>query len=270
MRPLFGVFAFVVGLGAGGIAPAWAQVGDPPHPDSIWAAYHQFDYAAAQELAQQAIQAFEQYDPEALADVYVVLALIASAEERTTDARSAFTRALELYPDLQLDAIQVSPKILDLFEEIRARLGQVNREDDAGAGATPRYVRVPDNRAEAALRSMVLPGWGQLYKGERTKGRLLVAVWGVTAAGGITTHVLRQQARSTYLDAATPDEAEDRYPVFNRWHKARNVLFLGAVGVWLYGYLDALVSAQPPAPNPLLVMPSFSERQFYVSLRVRF
>jgi tetratricopeptide (TPR) repeat protein len=261
------VLACVVGLLAWSVPPARAQVDDPPSLDAVWAAYRQFDYVTAQRLAQTALDAYE--TPEALAQIHVILGLIAFSRNEQEDARGQFKEALFLDPDVQLDALQVSPKILALFEETRAELSQAS-EDPPGDPATPRYVLVRDPRAEAALRSMMVPGWGQLYKGQRTKGRVLLGAWGLAMAGGATAHVLRQQALDTYLDAGA-DEAEKRYATLNRWHKTRNALVMGAIGIWIYSYLDALIIGGPaPERRNLLITPGLSERRLHVSMQVRF
>ncbi len=116
-----------------------------------------------------------------------------------------------------------------------------------------------------------LPGWGQLYKGQRTKGRLLLGVWGLAVAGTVTSHILRQQSRTTYLDATTQQEVLDRYDTFNRWHKTRNTLVLGTAAVWVFSYIDALIAGgQSPDRRRLRVAPTFSDRQMQVFVRVRF
>ncbi len=269
MRSPVHVLALVMGLLVWSVAPAWGQVDDAPRLDAIWEAYQQFEYEAARELARAALDAYE--DPEDLAEVLVILGLISLSENRELEAELQFREALRLNRNVKLDPLLVSPKILDFFEEVKAGLAQTDPEESLDPGVVPRYVLVPDRRSEAVLRSMVLPGWGQLYKGDRTKGIVLLGVWGLTAAGSLTAHVLRQQAQDTYLEAATSEEALDRYDTFNRRHKLRNALFLGAAGVWLVSYFDALlIDNRPRERRSLLFSPSFSYRQMHLTVRVHF
>jgi len=267
MRTLVHIVALAVGLLAWSVAPAWSQVPAAPRLDAIWEAYQALDYTRAQSLAEAALAAYER--PEDLAQVHVVLGVIAFSQNDQVGATRQFTDALVLDPTVQLDALLVSPKTLDFFEDIRTGLAQASR-DETLQESTPRYVLVPDRRAEAALRSMVLPGWGQLYKGQRTKGRILVGLWGIAVAGTVTAHISRQQARDTYL-AAGRDDVEERYDTFNQWHKRRNALVLSTAAVWAYSYLDALIAGgRSPDRRNLLVAPSFSDRQMHVFVRVQF
>ena len=262
------ILALMLGIWAWSGTPAWSQEGERPRLDAIWDAYQALDYARAQALAETALATYEA--PQDLSQIHVVLGLIAFSQNDQQAATRQFTDALLLDPAAALDARLVSPKALDLFDEIRARLAQATPEAARVADASPRYVLVPDRRAEAALRSMVLPGWGQLYKGQRTKGRVLLGAWGVAVASTVSTHVLRQQSRDTYLDARTPGEIRERYDTFNRWHKARNVLVLGTAVIWAYSYLDALVAGgQPLQHRSLHIAPTVSARQMHIVVRVR-
>ncbi len=268
MRASVHIFALTVGWLAWGAAPAWSQVAEPPRLDALWEAYQALDYEKAQALAQTALAAFEA--PEDLAQVHVVLGLIAFSQNDQRTATRQFTDALVLDPAVELDALLVSPKAMDFFNDIRTGLAQAGRAESLPAETAPRYILVQDRRAEAALRSMVLPGWGQLYKGQRAKGRLLIGVWGVAVAGTVTSHILRQQSFDTYIEAG-PEDVEQRYDTFNRWHKTRNTLVLGAIAVWVYSYLDALIAGgQALGQRNLLVPLTFSDRQMHVIVRVQF
>ena len=190
MRSVFHIFVLAIGLPAWWVAPAWSQVTEPPRLDAIWEAYQALDYARAEQLAQAALAAYEA--PEDLAQIHVVLGLIAFSQNDQVVATRQFTDALVLDPTVELDPLLASPKTLDFFEGIRTSLTQASRDETFETEAAPRYVLVRDRRAEAALRSMVVPGWGQIYKGQRTKGRVLVGLWVGAVAGTVTTHILRQ------------------------------------------------------------------------------
>jgi len=117
------------------------------------------------------------------------------------------------------------------------------------------------------MRSLLVPGWGQLYKGQPTKGWLLVGLWGTTASGTVLVHLTRDRAEDDYLGETDPDRIADRFDTFNRWHKVRNNLALAAGLVWAYSYVDALLFHTRPAPlrRRLVVTPAPS-----VHLRLRF
>ncbi|MFQ5568663.1 MAG: hypothetical protein ACE5G0_03250 [Rhodothermales bacterium] len=249
--------------------PVWSQSAPVPRVEDIWRAYQQLDYTAAADSAQAALEAFERYTPQELADVHTILGLLAFSQN-PSETRYQFTQALNLNPRLALDSLMVSPKILTFFEQVKSELAQA-RPDENTTPSAVRYVIVEDRRVEAALRSMVLPGWGQLHKGERTKGRILLGVWGAAAGGLVTTHLLRRQAENRYRAADTPADALARYGPFDRWHKARNAFLLGAAGVWIYSYVDALIAGTPSERrHRLLITPTVSERRVHVVMRLHF
>jgi tetratricopeptide (TPR) repeat protein len=216
-------------------------------------AYERLDYGTAERHAREALEAHDALSADQLVEAHTTLGLILYARNEPLEAREQFEAALSLDPALTLDPLLVSPKTLAFFEEVRARF---EGEEDAEREPVIRYVRVYDPRPAATTRSLVLPGWGQLYKGERSKGWALIGLWGTTAAGALTAHVLRSQARSDYLEATDPAEIAERYDTFNTWHHTRNALVLGAAAVWGYAALDALVVGGPErravrlAPGP--------------------
>lgn len=218
-------------------APVRAQPADTTLLEAMRSAYRALDYAGAEAAAQHVLAAYQQYTVDELTEVHTTLALVAYARNREDEARRHFEAALSLDGELELDPVLVSPKILAFFEEVRT--GARAQADEPVV--VERYIRVEDPRRAAALRSMMVPGLGQLYKAERAKGWLLIGAWGGTVAAAGVAHLLRQDARRAYLDARDPGVAAARYAVYNRRHKVRNGLVLAAAGVWLYAYLDALI-----------------------------
>lgn len=243
MTKRVGVLLGLCGLLFGG-TPAVAQPdGDASGLlDAMQDAYERLDYATAERRAREALDAYGAFSADQLVEVHTMLGLILYARNEPLEAREQFQAALSLAPSLELDPLLVSPKTLEFFEGIKTEFAV-----EGGAARPPvvRYVRVRDPRPAATVRSLVLPGWGQLYKGERVKGWALVGLWGATAGGAVTAHVLRSQAHADYLDATDPAEIAERYDTFNTWHQTRNALVLGAAAVWAYAALDALVLGGP-------------------------
>ena len=245
-------------------APASAQTGDPSGLiEAMQDAYERLEYGTAERRAREALAGFDAFSPDQLVEVHTTLGLILYARNEPLEARAQFEAALSLDPRLALDPLFVSPKTLDFFEEVRDGMAQ-----NSGTTREPlvRYVRVRDLRPAATVRSLAVPGWGQLYKGESAKGWLLVGLWGATAVGTATAHVFRSQAQDDYLAATEPAEIADRYNTLNTWHRARTALALGTVAVWAYAALDALAFG-PPEARAFSVAPTVGGGE--VGLRVR-
>ena len=236
-----GLVLWVVGVL--GTAPVLAQTGDSSGLiEAMRDAYERLEYGTAERRAREALADFDAFSADQLVEVHTTLGLILFARNEPLEARTQFEAALSLNPRLTLDPLFVSPKTLEFFDEVKASVAQ-----DGGTMREPvvRYVRVRDPRPAATVRSLAVPGWGQIYKGEQAKGWVLVGLWGASAAGAVTAHVLRAQAEDDYLAATDPTAIADRYDTFNTWHRTRNALALGAVAVWTYAALDALAFGGP-------------------------
>lgn len=207
--------------------------------DRIEDAYRQLEYESAEQMAQTALENYSDYTVEQLTVVHTILALIAYNRSELPEARRQFVSALQLNPDLELDPVLVPPKIQTYFQDVKAEAAAATPDP---SDAPVRYVLMRDPRADAALRSMLVPGWGQLYKGHDTKAYVFAGLFAVSAGGTVFAHFRRSNARNLYDRASTVNEAADRYDTYNVWHRTRNGLFQAAVAVWAASYVDALLT----------------------------
>jgi hypothetical protein len=158
--------------------------------------------------------------------------------------------ALQLNPSLELDPIFFSPQIQQRLEELRPKIAAL----DNAAAPTVRYLVIADPRLEATWRSLLLPGWGQRFKGQKTKGRIFSIATAVLAGVAMASHILRERAEKKYLNAG--EEVEARYETFNRYHLLRNNMAVGLGVVWGAAVLDALiVRAEPQSIRVGLTLP---------------
>ncbi len=234
--------------------------------EEIRSDYQQLKFREAETKARNALATVPDFSIDQLVEIHTILAVITFSNNREPEARSQFFAALSLQPDLELDPLLYSPKILDLFHSVKSQAAaQVTATSPT---ESIRYVRVEDPRSDAAIRSLILPGWGQRYKGQHTKGWILMGMWGTLATGTILAHVRRQSAQRTYRTESNPDRVNARFDTFNSWHKARNNLALAAAGVWIFSYFDALLlrAAPTPAGSRLSLMPAPG----HLYLRLRF
>jgi hypothetical protein len=120
--------------------------------------------------------------------------------------------------------------------------------------------------AKAALRSLLLPGWGQFYSDRKTKGFIYGLLFsGAVAAYFVADHNFdikneRFGRRLAEYDAAVDQgapvtELESRLGALNRAQEdaydaenLRRISFGGAIGIWGLSILDALIfSPEVPA-----------------------
>ncbi|HEX9652812.1 MAG TPA: DUF5683 domain-containing protein [bacterium] len=230
--------------------------------EEIQNAYNQLNYPEAEIKARAALKDFQRFSPVQLTEIHKILGLIYFSQNREEAARLQFENVLALTPHLKLDPLFVSPKIMKFFEDIQ-RERAMKSQDQSAPQHDVKYVLVHDPRPEAGMRSILLPGWGQLYKGEKTKGRILLGLWSAGVVATVASHVARARAEDKYLSETDPDRIESRYGNFNTIHKLRNNLIVFSAGVWLYSYIDAIVKKSPvrselSSPKTLLILPDWS------------
>lgn len=178
-------------------------------------------------------------------------------------ARGHFLSLLSLDPDRELDPVNISPKIIDFFNEIK-------KDYQALVTSSPqtiytRYVVVEDLRPGAAWRSAVIPGWGQFYKQQKTKGYILGgAFWGSLLATGIAW-IQEDQAHQDYLSSVTTADIESNYSTYNNWYKTRRTLAITTAVLWAVTVGDAMWS--PYAQPSLVVQP---DGGIVFALQIRF
>lgn len=139
----------------------------------------------------------------------------------------------------------------------------------------PRPDLLPEKtRSGAVTRSLVLPGYGQHYKRQPTRGKILAGAATVTAGMAIWGHLQRNsrldahdRALDDYLAAVTPEELartfaiyEDQADAVQRAEDLRDIGFYAFVGVYVVNLVDAAlgfpleeqnvrVSAEAPDPG---------------------
>lgn len=221
-------------------------------------AYNELNFTEAEIKAETALENYERFKGDELTQIHKILGLIYFSQNRQAEARTQFENALSLSPDLELDSLMVSPKIMEFFNQVKTDFTEARQNTDAPSQV--RYVLVSDPRPAAAMRSMVLPGWGQLYKGEQRKGIVLLSMWTVGIVGSVVTHIARNDARDDYLAATNPAQIESRFDRFDTLHKLRNNLLLFSAGVWLFSYFDAILKhdSSQSGERPFSVSPAVS------------
>lgn len=239
----------------------WPQNGDTPFA-AMRLAFQQLNYIAAKAAGERALQDWRTLSPQNVVEIHQVLGIIAYSEGSFFEAKAQFEAALSLDPGLRLDSLYVSPKIQQFLREVKENLGGQNGHTVKDT----RYLIVPDPRPQAALRSLLLPGMGQIMKQQKNKGRVLMiaAGAGVVATGAL--HLRREAARENYLAAQTISRAVSTYSRYNMLNRARNGAALFTTGVWLYSFFDALTQTpnQPqsrvsflPAADGTRLIPAF-------------
>jgi hypothetical protein len=208
-----------------------------PSISDIASAFQNLDYKRTLNLTDAATERFNDYNADELVLIYQYRALSFYYIGQEDDAKNAFTSLLSIRPDHQLDPVMVSPKIIQFFENLKI---QIPEELPDKTRIQTRYVQLHDPRPGAGWRSLVLPGWGQIYKRQETKGYIILSAFTLNAAALITSIVKENEAHNTYRSAMHPDDINRTYDEYNKWHRTRQYLTYSQVIIWAYAVGDAI------------------------------
>lgn len=97
----------------------------------------------------------------------------------------------------------------------------------------------------ATLRSAVVPGWGQYFNGQETKGYVVFSGFVLTA---LSSYLLYSKANNTYSDYEKQGVKNGSlYSDYETQSNQAMAVSLVAAGIWVYGMVDAYIKAAPAA-----------------------
>lgn len=169
-----------------------------------------------------------------LAEQWVAFALV--AQGRTASAKDHFVNILNRQPSYDLDPVLTSPKILSVFNEARVAF----RSSKPLTSATP-----AEKFAGITFRTLLFPGWEQLYGGRTTAGTIFLGAGIATLGTGIVLEFARADAHDEYLAATSPDEIEQKYTTYNHIRTAEIWAFVAFGAVYLASEIDVFTNSPP-------------------------
>ena len=234
---------------------------NPPPLAQVQRAYEALKFEEAERLGRLALQHGEEYSATELVQLHLIMGYLSYLRKQPEAARGNFESALSLQPDLTLDSLLVSPKIVRLFEQVKNeyRVGLASRKPAV------KYVMVEDQRLHALRRSLLVPGWGQRHLRHNTRGALYTTSFALAVGLGLAFEVAQGQAHRSYLAATTPSQIERRYEIYSHRYRIRNAAFITAGGIWTINVLDVLLVTPPVSARA-----GAAAKAFEIHLRIPF
>ncbi len=183
-------------------------------------------------------------DKNKLIEVHKYVALSLYNIGKQDSSRAHFYSLLSIDPDFELDPVKTSPKILSFYHNIKENFLKDN--DNKIALPYKSYIFVEDIRPKAALQSLILPGWGQYYKGQQNKGYLFSGAFLGAALSTAITFSLEKNLKDKYLKEDNPLKINGRYSDYNNMSKTRRISQYTAIGIWVLSVTDALFTEYTP------------------------
>lgn len=150
-------------------------------------------------------------------------------------AKLLFGEILNRDPLVTLNPREVSPKILNIFEEVKR----------SHVWVVPERVRVETLLVKPSKRtltmSFVYPGLGQFAAKRKVSGLALLALETAALSGLALSSFYYKKEYDQYLDETDPAVIPQRYADANTWYRTRMGFGCGALLLYFFGIFDASI-----------------------------
>ncbi len=176
-------------------------------------------------------------------------------------ARNSFIEILKIDTSFVLDSLKTSPKIVSFFNNVKKTYlqqlaqnisQQIVRIDTVYITDPLKARRIENDIKTSALLSLVYPGIGHLYDGQKAKGWALTALTTLSLASSIYFFVDSNKKKNAYLEEKNPANFDSRYSDYNKSYKYRNYSIIALGVVWLYSQLDLLFFSDSHNVNQII------------------
>ena len=214
--------------------------------------YNQGEFNKAIEELQKAMNSLEQQKDEDLIEAHKYLGFSYVAFGEKENAKNEFKKVIKLDPQMELDPAFVSPKIIAVFEEARAELKAegfdfTKSEVMINPQPEPPKVHGQWTRGGAFTRSLFVPGLGQIYKGQKTKGYILMGTEALFLLATVSAMGEYNDAKSAYEDAKYGDDFESLYNDYEGAADKANSMAAILGALWTYNIVDAAFFGPSPS-----------------------
>lgn len=189
-------------------------------------------------------------------------------------AEKTFKEILQVDSTFSFDPSKTSPKIIDFFASVKKNYLQQQKEIKEPERIIVRdTVFVPQiitkessaNFKSTAVRSLIFPGWGHLYAGEKLKGFILGGA-ALTALGSfIYFSIDASRKEEEYLKEKNLELINFKYNNYNTSYQFKNYSLAALAVVWLYAQMDIFIFDSESAKNL-----SISINKEYLNFRLSF
>ncbi len=217
--------------------------------------FESFKYADVITLTGQALTNIKNISPDELLKIYTLQGASYFSLSNNDSARIAFVNILQIDSTFTLDSTQISPKIISFFNQTKRNYlltKRVNKPpvktkiDSLSLQKIKNLEQQNSNFKGALVRSIFLPGWGQLYLGNSAKGILLTGA-GLLALGSSVYFIFdTKNKENKYLNETNPGFINGKYNDYNTSYKIRNTFLISYVIIWLYSQIDLLLFQNNP------------------------
>lgn len=198
--------------------------------DSLYRArnYNELEnYALRTLLRQDSLNVFDQ------AELHKYLGIVYIIQSREDEGREEFARWLKLDPKGYIDSFNFPPGIVQIYREVKSAMPPPEPKN-AAVIQMEKWKSTP----ASAVKSLIIPGWGQFLQGKSPKGYYLFAAQSVCIAGALVSQHNFNLADRAYHQETEVSQFDAKYDRMNDWNKARWSFFAASLAVYIYTQTD--------------------------------
>ncbi|MEW6654912.1 MAG: hypothetical protein AB1394_15770, partial [Bacteroidota bacterium] len=203
--------------------------------------YEEYDYEKVIQLSNELISNNE-LDDSTRIDLYFMRGVSLYAIGNENLARTNFENILKIKKTYTPDVRKVSPKILLIFNEVKAEFIRQNPMQATTPEDIAKIISLAAEREskikKSAVKNVFIPGWGHFSQGSTTKGLILGGLSTVNLAAMLYFIFETNNKQNAYLKETNKLFVESRYSSYNSAYKFRNTLILSYAALWVYSQID--------------------------------
>lgn len=213
--------------------------------------FENFDYNSVISLADSILKNEKKLSHE---DSLVILYYKAISSFTIWDIKTSeqsFRMILTLDKNFTLDSINVSPKIISYFNDLKSKFVNDNRTekqnnslniDSLLALERRKYSSEFASYRQALWRNLILPGWGDIYLNNNFKGYLFSGSFTLSFISSVYYIFDTKKKENDYLSEINPDLILEKYSKYNSSYKLKNIFIALTLFVYIYSQVDFLIS----------------------------
>lgn len=175
-------------------------------------------------------------------DVYLMRAVSFFYFQNEDQTKKSFVSILELKNSFMLDPDLYNPRFYDLFDQVKREFARPPDNEIAmqdSLSKIPQFIYDQQKLfKQAAVKNILVPGWGQLTINQSIKGWILTTLSTVNL-GLMTYYSLETNKKEdAYLKETNKSLISQKYSDYNSSYKSRNLFIVSYLAIWLYSQLD--------------------------------
>lgn len=220
--------------------------------DRLLKLFETFQYHRVITLADSLLNYEYNFTNEQIIEIYRVKGISEYSLLEEANTKKSFLAILNLNHNFELDPEITSPKIISFFNNVKSEYlidltkqkeKQIENQKPQDTLYTTKIVQsftAKENLRKAMMRSLVMPGWGQIFAGEKTKGYILTSL-GTISLGSMLYFIFNaNQKQDAYLSEKDSYLIAERYNDYNNAYRLRNASIISFTVIWLYSQIDLL------------------------------